>query len=146
MRVFLPRIGTGPFTDLRVDDFERLAAVDRFGCHEITLDPADADVILFTQCHMVDWRLRAIRDHPVARQYWEKVMVYDERDRPWLSFPGVYVGSPASLFDDEAQRAWGYIQTPDVSNSSVEPDLLFSFVGSDTARCRRPLFDIRHPD
>ena len=148
MRAFIARIGTTDFVDLRADEFERLAAVDRFGRHELTADPVQADVILFTQCHMVDWRLRAIREHPLARQYWSKVMVYDERDVSWQSFPGVYVSTPAQAFDERSQRAWGYLTTPDVlaPDSSSEPDLLFSFVGSDSAPCRRPLLDLRHPD
>jgi hypothetical protein len=129
-----------------VDAFERLAAVDRFREHELLSEANDADIILFLQCHMVDWRLRAIREHPVARQHWDRVMVFDERDRPWRSFPGAYVNTPAGEFVTESQRAWGYLGAPNVPSSHLEPDLLFSFVGSNTARCRKPLFDLWHPD
>ncbi len=146
MLVHLARLGAGHPADASVDDFELLAAEDRFGVHEFTADPAAADVILFTQCHQVDWRLRAVREHPLARAFWEKVMVYDERDRPWRSFPGVYVSAPARGFDERTQRAWGYLRTPEVGGPAVDPDLLFSFIGSDTAPCRRPLLELSHPD
>lgn len=146
MRVFLPRIGANPFVDLPVNDFERLAASDRFGEHALASDPGEADLILFTQCHMVDWRLRTIREHPLAKKHWDAVMVYDERDRPWRSFPGVYVSASARQFDDRMQRAWAYCKAPEVVTSSVNPDLLFSFVASDSHRCRKPLFRLRHPD
>jgi hypothetical protein len=139
-------MGDGPFVDLYVDELERLAGLDRFGEHEVTGDPEDADLILFTQCHVVDWRLKAIRQHPLARRYWKKVMVYDERDRPWWSFPGVYVSAPAQAFDRTSQRAWSYIRTPDVPRPSADPDLLFSFLGSDSDPCRKPLFGLSHPD
>lgn len=145
MRVHLARIGGGHVGDLSVDDFEHVAAADRFREHELTPDPAAADVILFTQCHRVDWGLRAIREHALARKHWEKILVFDERDRPWRSFPGVYVGAPARWFDPQSQRAWAYPGTPEVT-SVVEPDLLFSFVGSPTAPCRARLFELEHAD
>jgi hypothetical protein len=145
MRVYLPRLRLDA-ADIRVDELERLAAKDRFHEHQLVADPRSADVVLFVQCHMVDWRLRAIRDHPVARDHWRKVMIYDERDRPWRSFPGIYVSAPAPAFDVRSQRAWSYLRVPPGSCPPTEPDLLFSFVGSLTAECRRPLFDLQHPD
>jgi hypothetical protein len=148
VRALIARVGNADVVDLLADEFERLATLDRFGRHELTTDPVQADVILFTQCHMIDWRLRAIREHPLAREHWNKVMVYDERDVTWRSFPGVYVSTPAHAFDQTSQRAWGYLTTPAVPalDSSSDPDLLFSFVGSNSAPCRRPLLDLRHPD
>ena len=145
VRVHLPRIGIGPYTDLPVDTFEWCSRVDRIGSHQLTDDPNNADLILFTQCHMVDWRLRAIREHPVARAHWDRVAVYDERDRPWRSFPGVYVSMPAPTFDERRQRSWSYARTPDVSADEPEPDLLFSFIGSPTSPCREPILALRHP-
>jgi hypothetical protein len=148
MRVHVPRVEATQWSDLIVGDIEALAEVDRVGVHELVDDPAAADVVLFPQCHMVDWKLEAIRRHPVARRHWNKVMVYDERDRPWLSFPGVYVSFPRRRFDFGRQRAWAYLK-PDLAPaepSLPEPDLLFSFVGSPTAACRRQLFELRHPD
>lgn len=147
LRIHLPRLELEPWGDLRVDQLEALAALDRFGVHELVGEPEAADVILFVQCHVVDWRLEAILAHPIARRYWGKVMVYDERDRPWLSFPGAYVCAPARTFDERRQRAASYVHVPEAAGASArDPDLLFSFVGSATARCRRSLLELRHPD
>jgi hypothetical protein len=146
VRVHLPRINFGEWTDARVSETEELATTDRFRVHELVNDPADADVVLFVQCHMLDWRLTKVRDHPTARAHWDKVMVYDDRARHWRSFPGVYVSTPASSFEPQMQRAWSYLRVPaEVPAETKEPDLLFSFVGSLTHSCRRPLFELRHP-
>jgi Exostosin family len=144
MRLFLARIGSAS-VDQRAAEFERLAEEDGFRKHELAADPENADVVLFTQCHMVDWRLRAIRDHPLAQRFRDRVMVYDDRDRPWRSFPGVYASMPAGSFDATIQRAWGYVLETD-GPTPIQPDLLFSFVGSSTARCREPLYALSHPD
>jgi hypothetical protein len=147
MRIYLPRLGLTPWVDLQVDELESLAAQDRFGVHELTDDPELADVVLYVQCHMVDWRLTQILGDDVARRFWQKVMVYDERDRPWRSLPGVYVSAPSSCFESQTQRAWSYLRSATVSvRVEQEPDLLFSFIGSNTARCRRSVFALRHPD
>ena len=73
-------------------------------------------------------------------------MVYDERDQPWRSFPGVYVSMPRSSFDARFQRSWGYFRIPEVVDRGDEPDLLWSFVGSLSHPARRPLLSVRHPD
>ena len=147
MRIHLPRLGATPWVDLQVDELESLVAMDRFGVHELTDDPEFADVILYVQCHMVDWRLTQILNHDVARRFWPKVMVYDERDKPWRSMPGLDVSQPASSFKPERQRAWSYLRSATVATPvETDPDLLFSFVGSDSAPCRTPLFAIRHRD
>ena len=148
MRVHLPRLELNPYVDIPVGELEQLAAADRAGRHELTEDPETSDLILFTQCHMLwtDWRLSTIRDHPLTRRYGGKVLVYDERDRPWRGFPGVYVSMPGSGFDSRYQRAWGYFRLPSLIDPDPDPDLLFSFVGSPSHRCRRPLFELRHPD
>ena len=149
MKVYLGAVRGQPHVNDPVDAFRRLAAADTVGRHHLADDPEDADVLLYPQCHMLgsaDWQLAAIRDDPVARRFPEKVTVYDERDRPWRAFPGIYVSMPQGRFDIYRQRAWSYYTVPDVTPQDLNPDLLFSFVGSDTARCRRPLFELHHPD
>lgn len=145
MRVHLARLGRMP-EDAPVLTLERLAEADRVGEHELS-GPDDADLVLFPQCHMLsgDWRLSAIRRHPLVRDCRDRVMVYDERDHPWCGFPGVYVSMPRRHFEDRYQRAWGYLPVQ-VTPAPRAPDLLFSFVGSPSHACRRPLFDLRHSD
>jgi hypothetical protein len=148
MRVHFPRLTLNRFVDIPVDEFARLARVDRFGEHLLTDNPDESDLIIFSQCHMLptDWRLTAIRDHPLTMRHRDKVMVYDERDRPWCVIPGLYVSMPSQGFDRRFQRAAGYFRFPDIVVPRAEPDLLFSFIGSSTANCRQRLFELRHPD
>jgi hypothetical protein len=143
VQIYLAKFGDGHL-DAPAAAFETLARSGER--HELVESAAEADVVLFTQCHLLpeDWRLRTIRAHPDARRFLDKVMVYDERDRPWCAFPGVYVSMPARYFHPAAQRAWGYYRVPEVAE--VEPDLLFSFIGSPSARCREPLYHLRHAD
>jgi hypothetical protein len=145
--IHLARLGAAPLQDTPVETIRSLAALDRFGKHYLTEDPDTADVILFSQCHLLptDWRLTAIRDHELTSASPERVMVYDERDGPWCGFPGVYVSMPAGSFDDRYQRPWGYFPGAPVEPPAA-PDLLFSFIGSPSDRCRKPLFDLRHAD
>jgi hypothetical protein len=95
---------------------------------------------------MIEWRLRAILNHPTARRHWERVMIYGERVRPWRSFPGVYVRMPKKSFDPRGQREWSYFRTPVLSTDAITPDLLYSCVGSPTHSSRDELFRLRHPD
>jgi hypothetical protein len=146
MRVHLPRLGLH-VPDLPVVELEKFARIDRIRHHEVTADPESADLILFPQCHMLptDWRLNVIRSHPLTQRYRGRVMVYDERDRPWCGFPGVYVSMSKRHLDARFQRSWGYRAVPPL-DSPKEADLLFSLIGSPSHRCRRPLFELRHPD
>lgn len=148
MRVHLPLLGLSAFCDIPVAEFEQAAAIDRFGEHELTACPQESDVILFSQPHMLvdDWRLRTIREHPLMKRHPERVMVYDERDVPWCALPGVYVSMPARSFAADVQRAWAYFRFREVPAQQRAPDLLFSLVGSPSHDCRRPLFELRHPD
>jgi hypothetical protein len=72
-------------------------------------------------------------------------MVYNEFDRPWCALPGVYVSMPARHFVAEHQRPWGYFAPQPLPAPNENPDLLFSFVASNTTACRRPLFALKHP-
>jgi hypothetical protein len=131
--------------------FRLHAATDAVGAHVLTDSPHDAELILFTQSHMLkrDWRLQAIRGHPLTRAHREKVLVYDEADLPWCGLPGVYVNMPARAWVAVHQRAFGYFVPPELVRAAATGgprDLLFSFIGSDTAAARRPLFGLRHPD
>lgn len=147
MRVHAPRL-LDPKLDGPVETLERLSAVDRFREHELVEDPATSDLILFCQCHMLprDWRLTTIREHPLAKKYQDRMLIYDERDRPWCAFPGIYVSMPARSFDPRFQRSWGYFPPTDVGEPLEQPDILFSFIGSPSSQCRRALFELRHPD
>lgn len=150
--IHLPRIAHGSVVDLPVQELEALAHQDRWGVHRLVSDPLDADVIVFSQCHMLpqDWRLKAILDHPLVSIFRDKIMLYNERYKPWCAMPGVYVSMPRKIFNPMFQKAWSYFprinhSIVDVIPSPVETDFLFSFVGTTRShRCRKPLPALRH--
>jgi hypothetical protein len=121
--------------------------------HRGVADPAEADVIVFPDCHLLgrDWRLTAIAENDLVRRYPGRIAVYDERDLPWCRFPGIYVSMPSDTFSPTAQVAGSYYQIDDpadrlgVPADTIEQDLLFSFVGGPTHPCRDAVFALRDP-
>ena len=148
MKVFLASAGI-PEDGSCIPAFRELAqSSDR---HVLASDPESADVVLFTECHLLgwDWRLQRIRDTAVARRFPGKTYVYDERDRPWCTLPGSYVSMPAFAFREDWQvpasyyqvsEPWERVQIPDARRTA--PDLLFSFIGSRTHPCREAIFEL----
>lgn len=126
-----------------------VAEQDRFGIHELTSDPAAADLILFLDPHhhLADWRQRALRGHPLVRQFREKVLVYDERDVPQGLLPGLYVAMPAGRFDPRRHRACAYYHVVNDTRPSraTTPDLLFSFQGRRVDELRDAVLRLGHP-
>ena len=148
MKVFVARV-PGP-ENLNVnapcETFEELARESKR--HTVVGSPEGADLILFPQAHMMpdDWRLSAVRDHSLMRQFPGKVVVYDERDKPWAAVPGVYVSMVSRSFDWRVQRPWAYVNIQDPGVSSINPDVLYSLVASRSHRCRSDLFQLDDPD
>lgn len=147
MHVYLARLEDS-YLDQPVAAFTMHASTDCVGAHRLTDSPESADIVLFTQCHMLqnDWRLKRIRRHSLTRAFPDKVFIYNECDRPWCALPGVYVNMPKRHAIAEHQRAWGYFTPPPSRVPQAPPDLLFSFIATNTAPCREPLFTLRHPD
>jgi hypothetical protein len=152
-KVFLASAGV-PNAYSSIPRWCRLAAADRRLNHQIVDEPGDADIVLFTECNLLssDWRLDAIRDSTVARVFRHKVYVYDQRDRPWCAFPGVYVSMPARHLDRRYQVPWSYVPVVEPHlvleldrPPAITPDLLVSFIGSPTHPVRHDLFALRHP-
>jgi hypothetical protein len=126
--------------------FQKLAAASSEPeRHQLVDDPADADLVLFTDVHFDDWRRTHLRHDPWLRMYRDRTLVFDESDRPWLAWPGIYSSTPRTRFDLRWQRAWLYPAIEEerfLPMRDVEPTQLASFVGSPTHRCREPLFQL----
>jgi hypothetical protein len=152
VRIHLARADV-PLSRSCIPAWRALAQADNFGIHQLCDDPADADIVLFTEAHLLaDWRLTEIRRSPLVDMYADKIFVYNERDRPWCAFPGIYVSMPRRRFSADWQQAVGYYTVPQpfeklgaYSPPRDDPDLLFSFIGSHTHPCRGPLLSLRHP-
>ncbi len=134
-----------------VKAWTEIAQTDVSGLYNITDDPKQADLILFVDLHLNrDWRLTSLRSHELVREFRDKVLVYDERDHPWIAIPGLFCSMPARDFDLERQIACGYYGLtrmngqPDAEECS-SPDLLFSFMGSCSHPCRREVLRLSHP-
>ncbi len=136
-----------------VGKFRYLADRCRLKQHAVTEDADDADIILFTEGHILegglgDWRLDAIRRHPLRSRYPGKCYIYDERDKPWCALPGIYVSQSSGSMIRRYQVAgpygsdWASPATSPIEDA--EPELLFSFVGSPTAPVRETLYTFRH--
>src|SRR4051812_25162656 len=97
MRVLVATAGDEPWHHAERDVFVDLARADVVGVHALERDPERCDAILFVDLHQHpdDPFLAILRRHPLARAHPEKVRVYDERDLPFFTFPGIYVaGTP----------------------------------------------------
>jgi hypothetical protein len=128
--------------------FDQLAAASTTQRHGIADSPDDADIVLFTDVHYDDWRRRSLRKDPLLLAHRDRTLVYDEADRPWLAWPGIYASMPRSRFDLRWQRAWLYPMVEEVRFVPLrteQPTQLVSFTGSPTHGCREPLFGLRDP-
>lgn len=149
LRVYLASCTSPTQESPAVQAWQAAAARDVFGVHQLTLHPGQADLILFVDLHLSpDWRLHSLLDHELVRRFRGKTLVYDERDHPWLALPGLYCSMPRRHFDHRLQRAcayYGAVHFTDEKRLGVEPDYLFSFMGSRSHPIRTPILRLTHP-
>lgn len=149
MNVLIAIAGDNSWNRQMREEIEALANRDRFGEHRLVADPGAADIVLFvdTHQHPSDWRQRALRRHPFVRNFPDRVFVYDERDTPRDSLPGVYVSMPLPAFDPQRHRAFAYPRLiTDVRDvGGTVPDLLFSFQGRRSGDVRDLVLALDHP-
>ncbi|HEX8234566.1 MAG TPA: exostosin family protein [Abditibacteriaceae bacterium] len=134
-----------------LQEFKSIALQDRIGIHQLTEDPATADIILFIDLHQQpdDWWMGIVHRHPLVKAYPNKVFVYDERDNPWYVAPGVYVSLSSAKSDSKCQRSGCYFTLKNdlieaASTQAVTPDLLFSFMGAMSHSVRRKVVNLKH--
>lgn len=131
-----------------VDNFRRLANSARASKYVLVDEARDADLILVAGLHQVpdDPTLRRLRRHPVVRRHRPRICVYDERDRPFYTFPGVYVSATPRIVKRFPVVGGAYPAAVGTSQLvDASPDLLFSFAGSRTHRVRREVLKLSHP-
>jgi Exostosin family len=148
MRIHVAVVGSEGEHLASRDRFHELAAADAVREHGVAAVAERSDAILFVDLHRhrSDPFLRGLRKHPLVRAHRDKIFVYDERDQPFFTFPGIYVsGTPRW-----AARYGSMVGGPYASQGAspaveTEPDLLFSFVGSRTHPLRDVVLTTRHP-
>ena len=147
MNVMVHSAGSKSFHLDQRDFFCELARADEVGRHRLAQRPDDADVLLFvdTHQHPGDPLLKVLRNHPLVRRYPGKAYVYDERDRPFVTLPGIYVSASARMARrwPVAGGAYPWLPTPTMAGSG-EPDLLFSFRGARTHHVRDVILGLKH--
>ncbi len=139
-------------THTGLDALLGVALKDRIGAHELTADAAEADAILFVEnTQFKDLFFRQLLQHPLVNEYPDKVYMYNEMDRPWDVLPGLYCCLSKRHHDPSRHRPFAYLYSPNpfVSNiysANRETSYLFSFMGSMSHACRRPIMQLQHPD
>lgn len=129
------------------DRLRELEVLDERHEHELVGDPEEADAILLVDLHLVDNGLDIARQHSLRQRHPEKTVVYCDQDRPWCGAPGLYVSMPSRGFRSQWQRATMYYAAPMTfadQEAATAPDLLFSFVGARTHKCREAILSLRH--
>ena len=128
------------------------AAQDPFGKHQVTEDPATADLILFVEAHPgTDPFLLSVMDHPLFRLYPDKVFLYHDADHALPFVRGIYPSILRRDFQPERCRSGGYIarisQNEDIryDPAPVERQWLYSFSGEANSPERRAIFAQAHP-
>lgn len=148
LRVYLAACAGTPQDSPVVRAWREAADEDVFGIHHLTNDPEQAELILFVDLHLSpDWRLCDLLSHELVRRFRDKVLVYDERDRPWCALPGLYVSMPTRHFEARWQQScayYGAVSFTENERTGITPDLLYSFVGSRSHPVRKPLLRTTH--
>ena len=152
MKIYLTTASDFEWNRLYLEEFKSMAQRDRKGQHSLTDEPQDADLILFIdfQQHLDDWWMGTFHRHPLVKKYPHKICVYDERDHPRYSAPGVYVSVTQRNRLPQSQCSGCYFnlknETVESANSSIpKPDLLFSFLGAMSHPVRREVAKLSHP-
>ena len=119
------------------------ARTDSVGRHELVASPNEADVILFVEDgQFEDYLYREVQHHELVREFPSKTFMYNESDKPWCVLPGLYTCMPARSYDHSRQIAFPYLENPnpyvkEINQWQLEPRWLYSFVGSQSHRCRK---------
>lgn len=153
MKIFVAPMGV-PDSYAATPRYKELAGISRDGRHELVHSAAEADACLFVDCHNLRDPISLLRiwRTDTFKRYRSKCYVYDQRPRAYCSLPGVVASMPSSLIRTDFQLPWGYQwiePLPAFAESraaQIQPDLLFSFVGTGSSHpCRPALLELRHP-
>jgi hypothetical protein len=141
-----------PYPYDELDRMKRSASEDKFGAHQLTDDPEQANIILFVEnCDTIRHYLE-VRRHPYLRTYREKCFLHSKYDHPLPFLPGVYPSIEEGWYAKQRTRSGGYLKAfghdfIEYEPSPVERNYLYSFSGSAvTHPVREKLFALEHED
>jgi len=139
-------------THTGLDALRLCAPLDTLGHHHLVTTAADADAILFVEnTQFDDVFFKELLNHPLLAKYPAKTFMYNEMDRPWDLLPGLYCCMTRKRVNQKRHRAFAYLHTPnpyisEIHKEDVEPRWLYSFMGSMSHVCRRPIVRLKHED
>jgi hypothetical protein len=144
MNVFLT---TAYLPGAAFESLSNCVARDRFQIHQLAREPNSADIILFVENAQSksDPYYNVLLSHPLVRGNPERVFMYNETDFPWCVLPGIYCSMPRRGFTYLRQRAYCYLYSVNENvrpSSNEEADILYSFVGAQTHKCRRKILKL----
>ncbi|MEY2502450.1 MAG: hypothetical protein QOI07_2784 [Verrucomicrobiota bacterium] len=133
-----------PLSELR-----KSAALDPFGIHSQTADPAAADLIIFVEFYGGGWYFERVRKHPLVKRYREKCFLFCANPLVIPFLPGVYSGLERRWATSRTRAGFYLGRTKNEFTTYTSPtaDLpyLFSFMGSvRNAPVRAKLATLRH--
>lgn len=134
-----------------IEDFKKYAQLDKVKKHAVVDNPHEADIILFIENSRYhhDYYFGQVKNHPLVKQYPDKVYMYNPHDMPWYVLPGMYASMPNYMVNDTYISAAPYIETINpylTCDFSKEPEYLFSFFGAMSAPVRKRLVkQVSHP-
>lgn len=135
-----------------LDTLRHYVALDSIGHHQICDDPAQADAIVFIEnTQFDDMFFKQLLAHPFLKLYLDKIFMYNEMDRPWDLLPGLYCCMPRQHMNEQRHRAFAYLSTPNpyiekIHEVNTERQWLYSFMGSMSHSCRRPIMRLKQAD
>lgn len=136
-----------------LDKAHKLAKLDRHKIHTLVDNPEDSDLILFVEGQPpedVPFYDR-VKNHPLVKKYRTKSLMFTRYGRPLYVIPGLYVSPSKERANLVKQRATTYLEEVNEyldhqTAINIEPDILYSFMGTRTAPVREMLFSVDHPN
>ena len=128
------------------------AKQDPFGCHQLTDDPHEADIILFIENHTHDPYLLSVRNHSIYRAFPQKCFVYHDDDYAVAVLRGIYPSIRKRDYLVDRCRAGGYIariaQNDTIRYDQAERNWkwLYTFFGEANSTIRLKLFSRIHTE
>jgi len=127
---------------------QRVAELADRRVHNVVSSADEAQIVIVTDMREDDHFGRLLRANSIVKRYPDKSFVYDRTDRPIGFVRGVYTSPPRTLLDLGRYQTGCYLtaisewRNPFVSadaETSMEKDLLFSFVGRNSSPVRGQL-------
>jgi hypothetical protein len=130
-------------TDTKIDPWHQggyrllteSARSDRFGLHQLTDDPQQADIIVFVELAGHGLFAELVRRDPYVKQYREKCFLFDPGDFSLPFLPGLYASLRKKYYDPARTRTGYYLRLDEnpyieLRPLQKEPEYLGCFVGS----------------